>query len=132
MEDRKMIANNFIGQGYPKKMTLEVAGVPKSSYYYQPKPSKGKRGKAKSEYTLTNDGEVVDNAQVVKDIEEILSEEFVDYGYLKVTHWLREEKNYIINPKKVYRLMREADLLNKPSDREKHKQNKQKFKTHKT
>ena len=50
---------------------------------------------------------------MVKDIEGILAEEFVDYGYLKVTHWLRQEKNYIINPKKVYRLMGQSGLLNK-------------------
>jgi len=100
MEDRKMIASNFIEQGYPKKMVLQVVGIARSSYYYQPKPSNTKRGIAKSEYTLTTDGEVVSNAQVIKDIEEILAEEFVDYGYLKVTHWLRQEKNYIINPKK--------------------------------
>jgi len=124
MEDRKMIASNFIEQGYPKKMVLQVVGIARSSYYYQPKPSRGKRGIAKSEYTFTSDGEVVSNAQVIKDIEEILAEEFVDYGYLKVTHWLRQEKGYIINPKKVYRLMGEEGLLNKASDKEKQKRNK--------
>ncbi len=124
MEDRKMIASNFIAEGYPKKMVLEVAGVPRSSYYYQPKSSSARRGIPKSEYTYTIHGDKVTNAQVVEDIKEILAEEFVDYGYLKVSYWLRQEKNYIINPKKVYRLMKEEDLLNKASDKVKQKQNK--------
>lgn len=124
MEARKMIASSFIEQGYPKKIVLQVVGIPRSSYYYQPKPSNARRGIAKSEYTLTTDGEVISNSQVIKDIEEILGEEFVDYGYLKVTHWLRQEKNYIINPKKVYRLMSEEGLLNKASDKAKQKRNK--------
>jgi len=124
MEERKMIASNFIEQGYPKQLVLQVVGIPRSSYYYQPKPSKGKRGIAKSTYTLTTDGEIVSNTKVIEDIKEILSEEFVDYGYLKVTHWLRQEKKYIINPKKVYRLMGEEGLLNKASNQEKQKRNK--------
>jgi len=124
MEDRKMIASDFIEQGYPKQLVLQVVGIPRSSYYYQPKPPNGKRGIAKSTCTITTDGEVVSNTKVVAEIKEILSEEFVDYGYLKVTHWLRQEKNYIINPKKVYRLMGEEGLLNKASNQEKQKQNK--------
>jgi len=56
-------------------------------------------------------GDSVSNEQVVKDIISVLSSEFVDYGYLKVTHYLRNEKHYIINPKKVYRLVKELHLL---------------------
>jgi len=47
----------------------------------------------------------------------------VDYGYLKVTHWLRQQKGYRINPKKVYRLMRDANLLNKKVVRSRSKRN---------
>lgn len=124
MEERKMIASNFIDQGYPKKLVLEVVGIPRSTYYYEPKSSSKKRGIQKSEYTFTKDGKKISNAQVVEDIKEILEQEFVDYGYLKVTHWLRQEKDYVINPKKVYRLMTEEGLLNKASDDAKRKQNK--------
>ncbi len=69
------------------------------------------------------DGELVSNEKVIKDIEWILEQEFVDYGYLKTTHWLRQKKNYIINQKKVYRLMRENGLLNKFKPRKKSKRN---------
>jgi len=108
-----MIASNFIKEGYPKKLVLEVLGIARSSYYYRPVSNKGKKGRPKSTNTLTRDGTLVSNKQVIKDIEEILTGEFVDYGYLKVTHWLRQEKGYIVNPKKIYRLMNEQGLLNK-------------------
>jgi transposase InsO family protein len=49
---------------------------------------------------------------------EYLNREFVDYGYVKVTKWL-QRKGFIINRKKVLRLMREQGILlgrpNRPS-----------------
>lgn len=123
MEARKMVACSFIEQGYPKQRVLRMAGVPRSSYYYQPKQGDNNRGIAKSTHTLRSDGKLISNEQVVKNIEQVLSEEFVDYGYLKVTHWLRQEKNYVINPKKVYRLMKENRLLNRFVPRKKGKRN---------
>jgi len=124
MDDRKMIASSFIAQGFPVTLVLEVMDVPKSSHYYKPKVNPEKCGITKSEYTFTTKGIRVSNTKVVEDIKEILSVEFVDYGYLKVTHWLRQEKKYVINPKKVYRLMKEEGLLNKASDKAKQKKNK--------
>ncbi|MEP7266078.1 MAG: transposase [Saprospiraceae bacterium] len=44
--------------------------------------------------------------QAVDDIKELLAHEFMDYGHLKMTYWLRKMKGYIINDKKVYRLMK--------------------------
>lgn len=105
-----MIVDIFIAQGYPVSKVLAAAKLPPSSYYYQPKT--GQAGKKPSEYTLTCSGQAVANSVVVIDIEALLQSEFVDYGYLKVTHWLRQHKGYLINPKKVYRLMKLAGLLN--------------------
>jgi putative transposase len=104
-------------------LVLEVCGVPRSTYYHQPKRGGSKRGKPLSGFTYKTNGIRVADEMVVKDIEYILGEEFVDYGYLKTTHWLRQEKDYIINPKKVYRLMQENDLLNKFKPRKKTKRN---------
>ena len=101
-------------------------GIARSSYYYKPKVEVSKKGRKKSTHTLLINGGLfvkIPNEQVVVEIEEILGDEFVDYGYLKVTHWLRQEKNYKINPKKVYRLMRENGLLNKFRPRRKGKRN---------
>jgi transposase InsO family protein len=105
-----MVAEIFIGQGLPVGKVLQAAGVSSSTYYYR--PSNGKKGKRGSEYTLTLSGHFIPNDMVVDQIKALLQMEFVDYGYLKVTCWLRLRKNYIINPKKVYRLMKLHDLLN--------------------
>lgn len=117
-----MIALDFIKEGHPKKTVLEVLGIPRSSFYYKPKPNR-RKGITKSTHTPTRNGNVVSNEKVIEDIEYILSKEFVDYGYLKVTHWLRQQRNYIINPKKVYRIMREEGLLNKVTPRKKNQRN---------
>lgn len=107
-----MIAINFVEEGLPKKMVAEMLDVDRSIFYYKPS-SKDRKGKKKSTETLTKFGELVSNKQVVKDLIKLLEKEFVDYGYLKVTHKLRQNKDYIINPKKVYRLMSENGLLYK-------------------
>ena len=108
-----MIAQDFIGQGFPAYKILKFLHIASSSYYFIPKENPKPRGMKKSTYTKDTDGKYVSNIQVAQEIEALLGEEFVDYGYRKVTHWLRQHKNYIINEKKVYRIMREHNLLNK-------------------
>lgn len=118
-----MTAEHFIESGHPKNAVLSAVGISRSSYYYKPVEFPKRRGMAKSEYTESSKGEKIPNGRVVSEIEGLLGMEFVDYGYLKVTHWLRQEKEYIINPKKVYRLMSENQLLNKRIPRKKGKRN---------
>jgi putative transposase len=83
-------------------------GLPRSNYYY--KPSNGKKGIPVSITTKKRDGTEVSNNEVVQDIKEIVSGEFVCYGYQNVTAELKD-MDYIINHKKVYRLMDENNLL---------------------
>jgi transposase InsO family protein len=82
--------------------------LPRSLYYY--KPSGGAKGIKPSSHTPRQDGSLVANELIVDDIKTILSDDFVCYGYHKVTHELRQ-KDYVINPKKVYRLMDQNNLL---------------------
>lgn len=82
--------------------------LPRSVYYYQ--PTNGRKGIRPSVTTTKTDGTVVENPQVVEDIRTILSGEFVCYGYQNVTMDLKE-MGYVINHKKVYRLMDESQLL---------------------
>jgi len=117
-----MIAFNFAKEGFSKALIAEVLGLDRSIFYYRKKQG-GSKGKTKSRFTRTLDGELVSNSEVVVQIKELLSREFVDYGYLKVTHWLRQNYFYIINPKKVYRLMRENGLLNKNTAKKKRPRN---------
>ena len=82
--------------------------LPSSVFYYS--PGKGKRGAKASTTTGRKDGSIVSNDHVVTDIRSALSREFCCYGYHNITDDLRE-MNYIINHKKVYRLMDENNLL---------------------
>jgi transposase InsO family protein len=83
-------------------------GLPSSVFYY--KPGAGRRGAKPSTHTLMKDGTRVSNEQVLVDIRAALDREFCCYGYHNITADLRELR-YIINHKKVYRLMDENNLL---------------------
>jgi transposase InsO family protein len=87
---------------------IKWVGFPRSNYYY--KPSHERKGIAPSVTTTKQDGTKVDNQEVVEEIKKILSGEFVCYGYQNVTAELKDLE-YIINHKKVYRLMDENHLL---------------------
>ena len=87
---------------------LRWSSVPRSSYYY--KRGNGLRGRKPSTMTITRDGELVDNTVVLQDSEAILQQEFCCYGYKNVWDALKG-KGYIINHKKVYRLMKAHNLL---------------------
>ena len=87
---------------------LSWVDLSKSSFYY--KSSDGKRGAKPSVCTFRQDGTLVDDTLVIEEIKGILSQEFCCYGYHNVTDELRE-MGYIINHKKVYRLMKEQNLL---------------------
>jgi putative transposase len=68
----------------------------------------------------------IDNSQVIEQVKEVLSAPFQDYwGYHNITAELRET-GYLINHKKVYRLMKEARLL-RPSTRLRPKPSKRKY-----
>lgn len=115
-DQRMLISQEYIGQGISVSAVLKVTRIARSSYYNSLRikvPIPEKRGRKGSQYTYKINGERVSNDEVIGHIKEVLSQEFVDYGYLKVTHWLRQEYGYIINPKKVYRLMKDQGLLNK-------------------
>ena len=92
----------------PKRDLCNWIMLPRSSYYY--KPSERKRGPKPSIETSRKDGTIVPNTEVVDKIRAILSGEFVCYGYRKISMQLKQE-DFIINHKKVYRLMDESSLL---------------------
>ena len=87
---------------------LDWAGLPRSSFYY--KRTSGARGRKPSETTQTLNGEVVDNLQVVTHIEQTLEQEFCCYGYKNVQSCL-VDADFVVNAKKVNRLMKEHNLL---------------------
>lgn len=107
MEQRKEIITHFVGSGLSVTKATEIAGVKRSTYYYR---CNGKlKGKKPSDFTIKDDGTTVSNDHIVKEILEMLSHDFIDYGYHTITHLLKR-KGYKINHKKVYRLMKEHKL----------------------
>jgi len=96
----------FKGSGRIKEL-CKWAAVAKSSFYY--KPQLGQRGARASTHTPIGDG-LVENELVVEQIRAILCLDYCVYGYQIMTRELRE-MGYVINKKKVYRLMKESHLL---------------------
>lgn len=96
----------FKGQGGVKQI-CKWAEVHPSSFYYKAHP--GERGMKASTHTPIGDG-LVENSLVVEQIRTILGLDYCVYGYQMMTAELRG-MGYFINPKKVYRLMKENHLL---------------------
>lgn len=107
MGERKEIVCRMVSLGMRTAKALSIAWIPRSTYYY--KPTGTRKGKAPSQRTLYN-GTWIDNKDVVKAIEKLLEPEFIDYGYLRTAKELKKS-GYVINKKKVYRLMKNHHLL---------------------
>jgi putative transposase len=84
------------------------SGIRSSSFYYR--KSEGPKGIRPSTHSVNRQGELFENGAVVKDIETTLHQEFCCYGYRNMTGELKD-LGWIINHKKVYRLMKEHKLL---------------------
>ena len=111
----------YINKGLKISKVAEILNIPRSRFYRNKIPDKNndksiKNGRKNSEFTLKINGNntvVIDNSTVVNDIRKLLSGEFVCYGYKKTAKYLNRH-GYIINKKKVRRLMSENNLLNYP------------------
>lgn len=123
--DRMIVAQMYINAGFCTTLVLRICGVSKSTYFSKAKPMEEQRVKGirKSTHTGKADGVWVENCVVVAEIRALLAQEFVDYGYLKVTYYLQDELGYQINHKKVYRMMKDARLLYVARPKPKNKKN---------
>lgn len=107
MEERKEIVIKMVSKGMPTSKALTIANIPRSTFYY--KSNGKKKGKNPSGWTL-HLGKVVSDEKVVEAIQSILGQDFIDYGYIRTTEALKN-LGYKINKKKVYRIMKENNLL---------------------
>lgn len=96
------------------KNILSYVGLSESSYHYKEQFNGGKGFKPTSTTKHIVKG-VVNEDSVIKSIENILSHEFIDCGYKVMTEYLKRD-GYIINHKKVYRIMGNTGLL-RPNSR---------------
>lgn len=81
---------------YNLTILLEIASLPRSTYYYHLKNKK-----------------VKDDSKIIEAIKEICLKHKYRYGYRKVKQGLKRDYNLIVNHKKVLRIMKENDLLSK-------------------
>jgi transposase InsO family protein len=95
-------------RGVGARRLLSWSGLQASSFYY--KRSLSRKGIKPSTQSVNCDGELIENAAVIKDIEQTLTQEFCCYESRHMTGELKE-MGWVINHKKVYRLMKEAKLL---------------------
>lgn len=106
--------NEYSGRGLSTTRILELLRIPRSTFYHSSPTLHLKRGRKLSSMTERIVGQdiiMVPDDQVLADIIELLSREFVCYGYRKVTKHL-QRTGYRINRKKVFRIMKENRLLN--------------------
>ena len=98
-----MTAREYTDRGNPVVKVLAILDIASSTFCYR--PSMNKPGRKPTTHSWHRIGYQIDNEGIVKAIKYLLNLEFVDYGYVKVTHWLKRH-GLIINKKKVLRLMR--------------------------
>lgn len=96
---------------------LAVCGISKNEYYYKAKGGKAGRKKSKTTLQLVEGHkEERPNSFVKEHIRLIFEDPKVDYGYRKMTGEL-QLAGFYINHKKVYRLMKEERLLQRPKEK---------------
>lgn len=109
------IVLQFQSEGLPVLQACKIAGMSKSTFYNYSKEkikTDKKRGRRPPGYSLNKTGEVITDIEIVKEIEEINTIEYLDYGYLYTTAELKN-RGLRIKKEKVYRLMAENNLLKK-------------------
>ncbi len=98
----------YIGEGNKVRKVLSMVDISKSTYYYR--AVEGRRGRIPDRYVMNRGGQLFSEQTVIEEIRHLLSQEFVNYGYIKVSRYLKDQ-GYIINKKRVYRIMKENRLL---------------------
>lgn len=87
---------------------MRISGLSRHQYYYRKQGRK--RGRKASAESLLADNSKIDNARLVVLIKQIQGKNQNRYGYQKMSYALKEQ-GVLINKKKVYRIMKENNLL---------------------
>lgn len=91
-----------------KTKLIDMVGMVHSSYYR--KLTNGKKGNKPSEFTYHSKKGLVTQDNVIESVKSILKHPFIDCGYRLMTSYLKRD-GFTINHKKLYRIMKEANLL---------------------
>lgn len=90
-----------------KKEVCENLQLERSVVYYRNKDNKPGR---KATTVTIYKNEIVSEEYVLKGVKSLLDHEFLSYGYFKISKQLQMD-GYVINKKKVYRIMKSYNLL---------------------
>lgn len=90
-----------------KKEVCRITEVQRSVVYYLNKDNKP--GRKPSAVTMFKN-EIVTEQRVLASIKGLLNHEFLNYGYFKISKQLKID-GFVINKKKVYRIMKNHNLL---------------------
>ena len=113
-KEAAVLTYEYRTKGLKISRILELLHIPESTHYRNPSMVQLKKGRKPSGTTMLsrgNEGIPVPDTQILEEIRELLSREFVCYGYRKVTKYL-QRSGYRINRKKVFRILKENRLLN--------------------
>lgn len=102
------VATIYIEEGFPKLTVLRLCSLAKSSFYY--KATDGKPGRKPWAKMIQKAGQIISELEIVNLIIKLFENPFVDYGYLKTFHYLKQ-LCYEISKDKVYKLMKINHLL---------------------
>ena len=97
----------FIEKGYGKKEVCANLQLQRSVVYYTNKDNKP--GRKPTTVTIFKD-ETVSEERVLTSVKGLLDHEFLSYGYFKISKQLKKD-GFVINKKKVYRIMKNYNLL---------------------
>jgi putative transposase len=97
----------FIERGHMKKEVCRITEIQRSVVYYLAKDNKP--GRKPSILTMFNN-EMVTDERVLTSVKGLLDHEFLSYGYFKISKQLKID-GFVINKKKVYRIMKSYNLL---------------------
>lgn len=109
--EKKEIIARYVSQGLNSRRAIEIMGITRHQYYYKPKPGKqGCKPSSKTPKVTNGTTELVSNQDVLDEVRKLKEDPDLNSGYHSATYFLKS-KGYIINDKKTYRLMKEADLI---------------------
>lgn len=96
---------------------MPIIGITKHQYYYQPKGKRpGKKPSVDTERLIGQTKHKETNQQVIEQIKQVQSDPETNYGYRRMYFKLML-LGYFINHKKVYRLMKQYNLLKERNKR---------------
>lgn len=114
MADKVAVAQKWIRCGYKVTLVVRIVGISRSCYYYHTRYRRERvnfGGRPIPGYSKDRKGRRVSDEQIKEWLCEAIEGDCYNYGYVKLTAWLKREYGLIINRKKIYRLCKELEML---------------------